>query len=112
MHRELQWLSLRYAQRRYIDQCRIVEAWDALKNFRNSAGGVSLTRCSSTSNGWTWKAARILVLLGRCENAFYFARRCVEKPHRIGFVMTDSRHDAFEGDLQLLYGSQPLGTIA
>ncbi|MGA2068482.1 MAG: hypothetical protein ABSG86_26145 [Thermoguttaceae bacterium] len=88
---------------RYIDQGRILEAWDALKKFQEQRRFRDPDTLQFDQDQLDSTAARMLLVLGRCESAVHFARRRVEQPHRVSYSAADSRDDAFSGDFLLLF---------
>jgi hypothetical protein len=86
----------------YIHQGRIVEAWDALKKFQEQRRLRPPFTLQYDADQLESTAASLLLLLGRCDAAARFARRRVEKPHRLGLLSADSRDDALGGDILLL----------
>jgi hypothetical protein len=86
----------------YLDQCRPLEAWDALKKYQEQRRLRPPYTLQFDQNELDATAARMFLALGRCESAVHFARRRAERPQRLAYTDDDSRSETFSADLGLL----------
>jgi tetratricopeptide (TPR) repeat protein len=85
-----------------LDQCRPVEAWDALKKYQIHRRLRDAYTLQFDQNELDATAARMFLALGRPETAVRFARRRVERPQRLAYSAAEGRDETFSAELALL----------